>query len=117
MMPGGDEWEVEVLVENSRLANPGGEEDGEWKAGLEMIVHGWSRKTVRVSLADVHIEGRRRVKGEEVQWKDDRESLEIHETPRWWNEAKFGIFVHWGVYAVPAWVRLTHFYKTTEQLN
>jgi alpha-L-fucosidase len=21
---------------------------------------------------------------------------------RWWREAKFGLFIHWGVYAVPA---------------
>ena len=23
-------------------------------------------------------------------------------TPRWFNNAKFGIFIHWGVYSVPA---------------
>ena len=21
---------------------------------------------------------------------------------RWWNEARFGMFIHWGVYAIPA---------------
>jgi alpha-L-fucosidase len=33
----------------------------------------------------------------------------VHESPaardarlRWWREAKFGLFIHWGVYAVPA---------------
>jgi alpha-L-fucosidase len=30
-------------------------------------------------------------------------SLGFHETPTWFNDAKFGIFIHWGVYAVPAW--------------
>lgn len=29
-------------------------------------------------------------------------SLEEHATPAWFSEAKFGIFIHWGVYAVPA---------------
>src|ERR1700676_4756914 len=24
---------------------------------------------------------------------------------RWWREAKFGMFIHWGVYAVPAGIR------------
>ena len=24
-------------------------------------------------------------------------------TPAWFDEAKFGIFIHWGVYSVPAW--------------
>lgn len=26
-----------------------------------------------------------------------------HESPDWFNDAKFGIFIHWGVYAVPGW--------------
>ena len=31
------------------------------------------------------------------------ESLDRRPVPRWWTEAKFGIFVHWGPYAVPAY--------------
>jgi alpha-L-fucosidase len=31
------------------------------------------------------------------------ESLDARETPKWFSDAKFGIFIHWGVYAVPAW--------------
>ncbi|MFW5901164.1 MAG: alpha-L-fucosidase [bacterium] len=31
------------------------------------------------------------------------ESIEQHEVPDWYDDAKFGIFIHWGVYAVPAW--------------
>lgn len=30
------------------------------------------------------------------------ESLSQHETPQWFSDAKFGIFIHWGVYSVPA---------------
>ena len=30
-------------------------------------------------------------------------SLSQHETPDWFNNAKFGIFIHWGIYSVPAW--------------
>jgi alpha-L-fucosidase len=30
------------------------------------------------------------------------ESLENYQVPRWYYEAKFGIFIHWGLYAVPA---------------
>ena len=30
------------------------------------------------------------------------ESLGAYRTPRWYRDAKFGIFIHWGVYAVPA---------------
>ena len=31
------------------------------------------------------------------------ESLNSHPTPRWFEDAKFGIFIHWGAYSVPAW--------------
>ena len=30
------------------------------------------------------------------------ESLKQHETPAWFSDAKFGIFIHWGIYSVPA---------------
>lgn len=30
-------------------------------------------------------------------------SLNSRPTPQWFDQAKFGIFVHWGVYSVPAW--------------
>ena len=34
------------------------------------------------------------------QW----ESLEKYEIPAWYKDAKFGIFIHWGVYSVPAYM-------------
>jgi alpha-L-fucosidase len=34
----------------------------------------------------------------EAKW----ESLDKRATPSWFKDAKFGIFIHWGVYAVPA---------------
>lgn len=35
----------------------------------------------------------------EPNWK----SLDSRPTPEWYLDAKFGIFIHWGVYAVPAY--------------
>jgi alpha-L-fucosidase len=35
-------------------------------------------------------------------FKASWESLETHVVPAWYADAKFGIFIHWGVYAVPA---------------
>ena len=32
------------------------------------------------------------------------ESLKKYETPEWFRDVKFGIFIHWGVYSVPAYV-------------
>jgi len=31
------------------------------------------------------------------------QSLDQRPTPKWFTDAKFGIFIHWGVYAVPGW--------------
>ena len=30
-------------------------------------------------------------------------SLDSRGTPQWFKDAKFGIFIHWGLYSVPAW--------------
>jgi alpha-L-fucosidase len=32
----------------------------------------------------------------------DWESLQKYEAPEWYRDAKFGIFIHWGAYSVPA---------------
>ena len=34
-------------------------------------------------------------------FRPDWESLRHYEIPQWYNDAKFGIFIHWGVYSVP----------------
>jgi alpha-L-fucosidase len=31
------------------------------------------------------------------------QSLDTRPTPSWFLDAKFGVFIHWGVYSVPAW--------------
>ncbi|KAK5744937.1 hypothetical protein LTR17_001688 [Elasticomyces elasticus] len=31
------------------------------------------------------------------------ESIYSHESPMWYDDGKFGIFIHWGVYSVPGW--------------
>ncbi len=35
-------------------------------------------------------------------YRPDWESLQSYSVPDWYKDAKFGIFIHWGVYAVPA---------------
>lgn len=35
----------------------------------------------------------------EANWR----SLDQRATPQWWQDAKFGIFIHWGVYSVPSY--------------
>ena len=35
------------------------------------------------------------------------ESLQKRVTPQWYNDAKLGIFIHWGLYSVPGWATPT----------
>ena len=36
-------------------------------------------------------------------YKPEWESIDKRPVPEWFQESKFGIFIHWGVYSVPAW--------------
>jgi len=33
------------------------------------------------------------------------ESIRTHQVPEWYDDAKLGIFIHWGIYSVPAWAK------------
>ena len=35
-------------------------------------------------------------------YRDDWNSLSAYRVPEWYKDAKFGIFIHWGIYSVPA---------------
>lgn len=37
------------------------------------------------------------------QYEANWESIDSRPVPGWFTDAKFGIFIHWGVYSVPAW--------------
>lgn len=39
---------------------------------------------------------------ENGKYKDDWASLSGHKTPSWYYKGKLGIFIHWGIYSVPA---------------
>ena len=41
-------------------------------------------------------------KSHDGPFRPNWESLQKYEVPEWYKDAKFGIFIHWGVYSVPA---------------
>ncbi|GAB3016365.1 alpha-L-fucosidase [Niabella terrae] len=41
--------------------------------------------------------------GNTQQYQPTWESLSSRPIPSWYTDAKFGIFIHWGLYSVPAW--------------
>ncbi|MBB6733814.1 alpha-L-fucosidase [Cohnella zeiphila] len=45
-------------------------------------------------------------------YQPTQESLNAHPVPEWFQDAKFGIFIHWGPYSVPGFAPLGHFAET-----
>ncbi|MEO8853144.1 MAG: alpha-L-fucosidase, partial [Ginsengibacter sp.] len=43
------------------------------------------------------------LKQDKYRYDANWESLKKYTVPDWFRDAKFGIFIHWGVYAVPAY--------------
>lgn len=39
----------------------------------------------------------------QIKYTATWESIDSRPVPAWFTDAKFGIFIHWGVYSVPAW--------------
>jgi Alpha-L-fucosidase len=46
-------------------------------------------------------------RGEAVAFLPQRESLDLRPVPRWYTDAKLRIFVHWGLYSIPAFAERT----------
>lgn len=38
----------------------------------------------------------------DVEFEADWQSIDSRPLPEWYDEAKIGIFIHWGVYSVPS---------------
>ncbi|KAF4500728.1 alpha-L-fucosidase [Fusarium agapanthi] len=41
--------------------------------------------------------------GQAYDYQANENSIDFHWSPEWYNNAKFGIFIHWGIYSVPAY--------------
>ena len=37
------------------------------------------------------------------EYTSDLDSPSKHDSPEWFDHAKYGIFIHWGPYCVPGW--------------
>ena len=40
-------------------------------------------------------------------YRPNYESVKTHSLPDWYDDCKLGIFIHWGLYSVPAWSEVT----------
>ncbi|MET9908270.1 alpha-L-fucosidase [Streptomyces sp. NPDC006476] len=84
----GEQARVRVGIRNRTGTAPGTQRDG------SVSVHGRGRQVtswqsgLTLGVAD---------------YQSTEASLDGHQAPYWFQSAKFGIFIHWGVYSVPAW--------------
>src|SRR5215831_7917562 len=64
-----------------------------------MIDHLWQEASAKYNAARADIlKGVDQI-GHQGPFRDDWESLQQYEVPDWYKDAKFGIFIHWGVYS------------------
>ena len=44
-----------------------------------------------------------------MKYESNWESIDSRPVPGWFDEAKLGIFIHWGIYSVPAYAPKGHY--------
>jgi alpha-L-fucosidase len=52
--------------------------------------------------APLAVAASRKAFGQDAKYQPNWASIDSRPTPPWYTDAKFGIFIHWGVYSVPA---------------
>jgi len=45
----------------------------------------------------------------QTEYQANWESIDSRDMPQWYTDAKFGIFIHWGVYSVPAYSKVGNY--------
>ncbi|KAI1147919.1 alpha-L-fucosidase [Nemania diffusa] len=72
---------------------------------VEVVVEGEAeRQVTRFSGVEIGL----------TEWTPELDNLARHESPDWFDGAKFGIFIHWGVYAVTGWGNSTPYESYAE---
>jgi alpha-L-fucosidase len=56
-----------------------------------------------ISAAPLALAAPFRMKAQEKRYQPTWDSIDSRPMPKWYADAKFGIFIHWGVYSVPAY--------------
>ncbi len=67
-----------------------------------VIDHAWQKASAKYDAPRTSLLNDVDRVGQQGPFRPDWESLQKYEAPDWYKDAKFGIFIHWGVYSVPA---------------
>jgi alpha-L-fucosidase len=68
----------------------------------EAIDRGWQKASAQYDVARSALLQRLDDQNKAGPFSADWSSLATYQVPDWYKDAKFGIFIHWGVYSVPA---------------
>jgi alpha-L-fucosidase len=87
---------------------------------VQAVVNGGERPVRRVGHDDEEL-ARVRAVASAGPYRPEWASLQQYRAPRWYSDAKFGIFIHWGVYSVPAfsneWYARNMYKQGTEEFE
>ncbi|MDQ0913459.1 alpha-L-fucosidase [Streptomyces canus] len=84
----GEQARVRIGIRNRTGTAPGTSQDGVVTVTGRGATAATQRSRLSLGVAD---------------YQPTETSLSGHQAPYWFHSAKFGIFIHWGVYSVPAW--------------
>jgi alpha-L-fucosidase len=70
------------------------------KYSLEELKNNFSEKMMRLAARQYEKVTEVNVKG---KWKPTPESIDSHKAPEWFQDAKFGMFIDWGLWSVAGW--------------
>jgi alpha-L-fucosidase len=68
----------------------------------QQIDQAWRKAAAKFDAPRAAVLKRARTMAANGPFRPDWPSLQTYQPPLWYQDAKFGIFIHWGVYSVPA---------------
>ena len=83
-----------------KYRRPSGFKPSLYKYSLKQMSEKFSEETIKAARAHT---ARVRATNEAGKWKPNGKSLDKHECPEWFKDAKFGIFIDWGLWSLASW--------------
>ena len=74
------------------------------KFALALIFYWFCLTCLQQGAASTQVESYTKIEEEKelTRYEPNWDSLDSRPLPTWYDQAKFGIFIHWGVFAVPS---------------
>ncbi|XP_065181072.1 alpha-L-fucosidase-like [Sycon ciliatum] len=73
------------------------------RASLVSLLLMFASCSRNVLAADIGVQQEPKSPAQKTVYEPTWESLDSRPLPAWYDQAKFGIFIHWGIFSVPSW--------------